>query len=71
MKAYGIQLRFGDSVYAFPWYASPDIMFSNKGTNGKGRYTEPHTYARSMKEAEDFYNKTGAYLFLPEDSSIC
>ena len=32
----------------------------------KAGITEPHTYAEALKLAEDFYNKTGAYLFLPE-----
>ena len=58
--------KIGDSVYAFPWYASPDIMFSNKELMAKAGITEPHTYAEALKEAEDFYNKTGAYLFLPD-----
>lgn len=38
--------KIGDSVYAFPWYASPDIMFSNKALMEKAGITEPHTYIR-------------------------
>ena len=46
-------------------------MFSNKALMEKAGITEPHTYADALKEAEDFYNKTGAYLSYQKGSSIC
>ena len=48
--------KIGDSVYAFPWYASPDIMFYNQ-----------ELFDKALEEAEEFYNKTGAYLFMPDE----
>jgi len=48
--------KIGDSVYAFPWYASPDIMFYNQ-----------ELFDEALEEAEEFYNKTGAYLFMPDE----
>lgn len=59
--------RIGDARYAFPWYASPDIMFSNNALIEQAGIELPHTYEEALGMAEEFYNKTGAYLFQPEE----
>ena len=57
----------GDSAYAFPWYASPDIMFYNQSLFDKAGMEIPTTFDEALDEAEEFYNKTGAYLFMPDE----
>lgn len=59
--------KIGDSVYAFPWYASPDIMFYNKDLFEQAGMDVPTTFEEALQESEEFYNKTGAYLFLPDE----
>lgn len=59
--------KIGDSVYAFPWYASPDIMFYNAELFEQAGMDVPSTFEEALQEAEEFYNKTGAYLFLPDE----
>lgn len=59
--------KIGDSVYAFPWYASPDIMFYNSELFEQAGMEVPSTFEEALLEAEEFYNKTGAYLFLPDE----
>lgn len=59
--------KIGDSVYAFPWYASPDIMFYNSELFEQAGMEVPSTFEEALQEAEEFYNKTGAYLFLPDE----
>ena len=59
--------KIGDSVYAFPWYASPDIMFYNQELFDKAGIEVPTTFDEALEEAEEFYNKTGAYLFMPDE----
>ena len=59
--------KIGNSVYAFPWYASPDIMLYNKELIEKTGITLPATFDDALKDAEKFYNATGAYLFLPDE----
>ncbi len=57
----------GDSIYAFPWYASPNIMIYNTELFEKAGITEtPSTYSDAMKLAKQFKEATGAYLFYPE-----
>lgn len=57
----------GDSAYAFPWYASPDIMFYNQSLFDQAGMEIPTTFDEALDEAEEFYNKTGAYLFMPDE----
>lgn len=57
----------GDSVYAFPWYASPDIMFYNQELFDQAGMEVPSTFEEALAASEEFYNKTGAYLFLPDE----
>lgn len=59
--------QIGDSVYAFPWYASPDIMFYNEALFEKAGMEVPSTFDEALEMAEEFYNKTGAYLFMPDE----
>ncbi len=59
--------KIGDSVYAFPWYASPDIMFYNSALFEEAGMEVPTTFNDALDEAEEFYNKTGAYLFMPDE----
>ena len=59
--------KVGDSVYAFPWYASPDIMFYNQELMKKGGIEAPSTFDQALEKAEKFYNDTKAYLFLPDE----
>nr|WP_298477026.1 extracellular solute-binding protein [uncultured Oribacterium sp.] len=59
--------KIGDSVYAFPWYASPDIMFYNKDLFEKAGMEVPKTFNDALKESKEFYDKTGAYLFQPDE----
>lgn len=59
--------KIGDSVYAFPWYASPDIMFYNQALFDEAGMEVPTTFDEALDAAEEFYNKTGAYLFMPDE----
>ncbi len=59
--------KIGDSVYAFPWYASPDIMFYNQDLFDKAGMEVPKTFNEALEMSEEFYNKTGAYLFQPDE----
>lgn len=58
--------KLGDSVYAFPWYAAPNIMIYNKTLFEKaGLGTQPTTYAEALQMAPAMKSATGAYLFNP------
>lgn len=58
--------RLGDKVYAFPWYATPNICVYNQELMDKAGITEiPTTYDELFDLAIDFHDKTGAYLFTP------
>ncbi|MEE0955126.1 MAG: sugar ABC transporter substrate-binding protein [Eubacterium sp.] len=60
--------KIGESVYAFPWYASPEIMFYNKELlKAGGLENPPADYDEALAEAADFHDKTGAYLFAPDE----
>lgn len=58
--------RLGDKVYAFPWYATPNICVYNQELMDEAGITEiPTTYDELFDLAIDFHDKTGAYLFTP------
>lgn len=57
----------GDSAYAFPWYASPDIMFYNQSLFDQAGMEVPSTFNEALEMSEEFYNATGAYLFQPDE----
>ncbi len=60
--------KIGDSVYAFPWYASPCIMFYNKALFEKAGITEiPTNFQASFEMAKQMKDATGAYLFNPSE----
>lgn len=62
--------RIGDSVYAFPWYASPNIMFYNKALfeqAGLDISTLPTQYREAFDAAKTMKEKTGAYLYNPPE----
>ncbi|WP_411678354.1 ABC transporter substrate-binding protein [Caproicibacter sp.] len=60
--------RVGDSVYAFPWYAAPCVMIYNKALFEKAGVTSvPKTYEEADKLAKTMKDKTGAYLYMPEE----
>lgn len=60
--------KIGDSVYAFPWYASPDIMFYNTDLFDKAGIETPKTFDEALEDAKTFYEATdGAYLFQPDE----
>ena len=45
--------KIGDSVYAFPWYASPDIMFYNKELFDQAKMEVPTTYDEALEMSEE------------------
>jgi putative chitobiose transport system substrate-binding protein len=58
--------RLGNSVYAFPWYATPNISVYNKELLAKaGLSKPPETFDEAFAAAVDFRQKTGAYLLTP------
>jgi len=60
--------EIGNSAYAFPWYASPDIMFYNKDLFQKaGITTVPTTYEEANALAKQTKTATGAYLYTPPE----
>jgi putative chitobiose transport system substrate-binding protein len=62
--------KVGDSVYAFPWYASPSVVIYNKELFSKaGISSVPKTYEEANKLAKTMKEKTGAYLYVPEELS--
>lgn len=59
--------KTGDSIWAFPWYGTPAVLAYNTELFEKAGIDKlPTTYDEAFDMAEDFYNKTGAYLFNPE-----
>lgn len=58
--------RLGEAVYAFPWYAAPNIMIYNKSLFEKaGLASQPTTYTEALQMAPTMKAATGAYLFNP------
>lgn len=56
----------GESCYAFPWYASPNIMFYNTELFEKAGIEElPTTYEEANAVAKQMKDATGAYLYNP------
>ena len=42
-------------------------MFYNQELFDKAGIEVPTTFDEALEEAEEFYNKTGAYLFMPDE----
>lgn len=60
--------KIGDSVYAFPWYASPSVMIYNKDLFEKAGFAAtPKTFEEANSMAKTMKDKTGAYLYVPEE----
>lgn len=60
--------KIGDSVYAFPWYASPSVMIYNKELFEKSGFAAtPKTFEEANTMAKTMKEKTGAYLYVPEE----
>jgi putative chitobiose transport system substrate-binding protein len=58
--------RLGNSVYAFPWYATPNISVYNKELLTRGGLSKPPaTYDEAFAIAIDFRAKTGAFILTP------
>lgn len=59
-------LKYKDSLYAIPWYATSAITIYNKALYKKSGYiTPPTTYRRLGEFAQIIKSKTGAYAFMP------
>lgn len=60
--------KIGDSVYAFPWYASPNIMIYNKALFEKAGIKDlPKNYQDAFDMAKTMKDTTGAYLYNPPE----
>lgn len=60
--------KLGNGVYAFPWYATPNIQMYNKALYQKaGIMTPPKTYNQLFTLAKKMHDATGAYMFVPDD----
>lgn len=60
--------QIGDSVYAFPWYATPSVMIYNKALFDKAGITDlPADFVGSFDMAKTMKDKTGAYLYYPPE----
>lgn len=58
----------GDSVYAFPWYGSPNITIYNTQLLAEAGIELPKDYSseESFELARQMKDKTGAYLYNPQ-----
>ncbi len=59
--------KLNDSVYAFPWYGAPSILMYNKELLDKAGVTPPKTFDEMLSVAKQVKDKTGAYIYIPED----
>jgi len=60
--------KIGDSVYAFPWYNAPNVLVYNKELFQKAGITKiPTTFDEALEDAPIMKEKTGAYLFTPDE----
>jgi putative chitobiose transport system substrate-binding protein len=60
--------KMGDSIYAFPWYAAPTVMIYNKALFDKAGLTStPKTFDEMFEAAKVMKQKTGAYLYIPDE----
>lgn len=62
----------GDSVYAFPWYGSPNITIYNTQLLAEAGIELPKDYSseESFELARQMKDKTGAYLYNPQKLRI-
>lgn len=60
--------RLGDSVYAFPWYGSPNVMLVNGALFEQAGITElptEYTGDETLEMARKMMDATGSYLYDP------
>lgn len=56
--------------YSFPWYGAPNIMMYNKALFEKAGLTNaPKTFDEMFEMAKTMKEKTGAYLYIPDNIS--
>ncbi len=57
-----------DATYAFPWYGAPEVMIYNKDLFAKAGLTStPKTLDEMLSMAKQMKEKTGAYLYIPDE----
>lgn len=62
--------RTSKGVFAFPWYGAPAVMIYNKDLFSKaGITTPPKTFDEMLAMGSAMMEKTGAYLFIPDQFS--
>lgn len=62
--------KLKDSIYAFPWYGAPSVCMYNKDLFAKaGFQNPPKTFEEMLSMAKQMKEKTGAYLYIPEQFS--
>lgn len=62
--------KLKDSIYAFPWYGAPSVCMYNKDLFEKaGLQNPPKTFEEMLSMAKQMKEKTGAYLYIPEQFS--
>lgn len=55
-------------TYAFPWYGAPSVMIYNKDLFSKaGIANPPKTFDEMLSVAKQMKEKTGAYLYIPDE----
>ncbi len=60
-----------DHLYAFPWYATPNVAIYNKDLFAKAGLTStPKTYDELFEMSKVMKEKTGAYLLVPTKVSV-
>jgi putative chitobiose transport system substrate-binding protein len=55
-------------AFAFPWYGAPSVLIYNKDLFVKaGIQTPPTSFDEMLTIAESFKQKTGSYLYIPDE----
>lgn len=55
-------------AFAFPWYGAPSVLIYNKDLLAKaGIQTPPASFDEMLTMAESFKQKTGTYLYIPDE----
>ncbi|MFD1440046.1 ABC transporter substrate-binding protein [Lacticaseibacillus hegangensis] len=58
--------RYRDNtLYALPWYHTPEVQLYNKDLFAKAGLTPPQTYADVVRDSKTMKDKTGAFLYTP------
>lgn len=60
--------KISKGTFAFPWYGAPSVMIYNKDLFAKaGIQTPPKSFDEMLSLVESFKQKTGAYLYIPDE----